>query len=245
MGWTLVTSSWKAVDGWPAEAARLRSQLDAINACIADEYGEPLVWQSPTMTAEQWSDSQAITDEIMRVRIRDETPEQNLMPGAGARGVVQGYRDGFAKFMIASGWGVGGDGCQFNNVLNFSDRTPSEGHARKLNEHSPEWLVNLLCSAATAVDASEATIRYGDLEDELAEASEEAASRIGALTLLPNGIDGAELPDSITAHPCPVGYPDGIVLVADLDRVVNDYEALVPDLLRIHDTYRAQTDSND
>ena len=241
MGWKLVTSSQEQVDGWEAEAARLRRQLDAITACMATEYSEPLIWRSETMTAEQWQNLDSITAEILAERIRDEMPEQNLMAGAGATGLVQGYRGQLPNLAVASVWSVGSDRSPFNNILNFNDLEPDKGNARRLNEHEPAWLVRLLCEAAAAVGADEAKVKHGDLDDELADVREEASWHVGALTLFPNGIGEAELPESITAYPCPSGYPDGVVLVADLDRVITDPESLIPDLLRVHDLYQERT----
>ncbi|MCH7229986.1 hypothetical protein L0U85_03800 [Glycomyces sp. L485] len=239
MEWALVTSSDKhAQDGWRGEARRLRSQLDAIADRIGAEYETPLTWRSENMSAAQWSDLDAVTAVIEANRLRDD--DGNLMPGGSAGGGIQGYLDDYPEFMVSGGWSVGGDETGFNHVLEFHASNPARGEARPLNEHSPEFLVELLCAAAAAVDADEATIRYGRLEDELADAREEAAWYIGALTLFPNGIGEAELPGSIWTYPCPAGYPDGVVLVADLERVVSDYEALVPDLLRVHDLYKAR-----
>lgn len=239
MGWTLVTSSWEAVEGWSAEAARLLDQLRVVQGCVASEYGEPLVWRSDDMTAEQWRDVDAIAAEIIDGRLRDDFG--NLMPGGGASGVVQGYRGVHTGFMIAGFWSVGGDGCQINTIYNVSDHDTDEGDARQLNEHSTEWLVQLLSAAAGSVNASEARIVSAALDDELADAREEAAWDVGVLTLFPRGIGDAELPESITAYPCPSGNPDAVVLVADLDRVIDDPESLVPDLLRVHDLYLEHT----
>lgn len=41
------------------------------------------------------------------------------------------------------------------------------------------------------------------------------------------------MPPTFTAHPCPTGYPDGLVLVADPDLVTNDPEALLDDILAV------------
>ncbi|GAB4001632.1 hypothetical protein GCM10029992_37680 [Glycomyces albus] len=239
MEWALVTSSDTRVEnGLSGEARRLRSQLDAISERIEAEYGAPLTWRSEDMSAEQWRDLDAIGTEIEANRLRDD--DGNLMPGGSAGGSVQGYLDGYPDFMASGGWSVGGDEAAFDHVLEFRAADPTRGDARPLNEHDPDFLVALLCAAAAAVDADEATIRYGKLEDTLADAREEASWYTGALTLFSTGIRDAELPDSITAYPCPVGYPDGTVLVADLDRVISDYETLVPDLLRVHDLYQAR-----
>jgi hypothetical protein len=239
MTWTLVTSSWHVVDGWRAEAARLRGQLDAIQDCVEAEYSEPFTWRSEQMTAEQWHDIAAIEAKMLDERLRDDFG--NLMPGGSASGVVQGYRGEHSELMIAGSWSVGGDGCQINTIYNFSDYDMHEGDARKLYEHSPEWLVKLLGAAAGSVNASEARIVSGALDDELADAREEAAWHVGVLTLFPGGIGDAELPESITALPCPADYPGGVVLVADLGTAIDDPESLVPDLLRVHDLYLEHT----
>jgi hypothetical protein len=208
---------------------------------MSTEYSEPLIWRSATMTAEQWQDLDAITAEILDGQIRDETPEQNLMAGAGATGLVQGYRGQLPNMAVASTWSVGSERSPFNNILNFNDREPDKGNARRLNEHEPAWLVRLLCEAAAAVGADQAKIKDGMLDDEVADVREEASWHVGALTLFPEGIGDAELPESITAYPCPSGYPDGVVLVADLDKVIDEPESLVPDLLRVHDLYLERT----
>jgi hypothetical protein len=44
----------------------------------------------------------------------------------------------------------------------------------------------------------------------------------------------------ITAHQCPAGYPDGLVLVADPDLVTNYPEALVDNLLAVDDQLKSR-----
>lgn len=60
------------------------------------------------------------------------------------------------------------------------------------------------------------------------------------MKLFPKGFGDAELPESIIAYRCPVGLPNGAVLADGFERVVGDYEVLVPDLLCVHYLFQAR-----
>jgi hypothetical protein len=223
---------------WRGEVRRLRRLLDVMSDAVQEQYGGPLTWRSEDLSAEQWRDPGQVAAKMERKQLRDDFGK--VMTGGGARGVVQGYRDDLAESMTSAMWKVGAvDGrypFQCNNKFWAGDL--DKGYALGLYEHPVDWLVRLLCTSAVAISGDSGRIYTTQLLDAIIDERPEA--NVGALTLVPNSIDPATLPASITAYPCPVGYPDGVVLVADPERVVNDPESLVGDLLAVDDTLTAR-----
>jgi len=234
--WTLNLASRQAVEVWHGEARRLRGLLDVVSECVTAEYQAPLVWRDEDLSVEQWRDLDEIVAEMERQQLRDDFGK--IMKGGGATGVVQGYRNDLPREMTNVLWTAGSDEWPFSAAADFYTKDLAGGHARPFADHSVDWLVRLLSASAAAVSAEEGRIYTGPLIDALIDERMEAA--VGALTLAPHGIDPAALPASITAYPCPVGYPDGQILVADLERVTNDPASLVNDLLAIDDALTAR-----
>src|SRR6266545_1458297 len=233
--WRLHVASRERVGVWHGEARRLRAVLDAISACVGEEYGAPLDWRNESMSADQWSSLDEIAAELERERLRDD--EGEVMQGGGSTNVIQGYRDAAPKAMTNALASVGADDdWPFVCNTTFYTRETEQGGARLLHEHPVDWLVRLLCEAADPVRADQARITTTSLQGELLDARE--TTNVGALTLAPHGINTAAMPARVQAHPCPVGYPDGVVLVADLQRVANDPASLVDDLLAVDDLLR-------
>lgn len=239
MSWTMVVPSKQVVEGgWAGEARRLRSFLDVVSECMRPVYREPVVWCDEDLTVEQWRDLAEVTAEIERQRLRDD--EDRIVEGGRSGGAVVAYREGAAKSMIGNLWNVGGDGeWKFNAALTFRTGDPVAGRAFPLGDHPVEWLVRLLSASSASVGAEESRIETNPMADELIDARYE--SIVGELTLAANGIGDAVLPDSVTAYPCPVGYPNGVVLVADLERAASDPASLVDDLLTVDDLIRSRS----
>jgi hypothetical protein len=159
------------------------------------------------------------------------------MKGGGASGTVQGYRDDAPEPMVNAMWHAGSDDdWPFNGVITFYVGDPAAGVTLPLPDHPIDWLVRLVSAASAAVAADQARIETVPLADELMDARFDSV--VGALTLAPHGIDLDVLPASVSVRPCPVGYPDGAVLVADLQQVTTDPAALVDDLLVLDDALR-------
>jgi hypothetical protein len=232
--WILNLASRQPVELWHGEARRLRATLNAISGCVEREYATPLIWRSETLSAEQWSDLDEIAAKMVREQLRDDN--DTIMHGGGASSVVQGYRDDLPKPMTNALWTAGSDEWPFVCNIDFYAATPDSGEGKPLSEHPATWLVELLCTAAVAAHASHAQIHARTLLRLLMRARED--NDVGVLTLAPHGIDTTALPHSITAHPCPSGFPDGMVLMPDLDRVARDPASLVADLLAVDDAIK-------
>lgn len=233
MSWTMVVSSKQVIDGgWAGEAQRLRSFLDVVSTCLETEYHESVAWGNDVLSVEQWNDLNKLTAEIERQRLRND--DGSLFTGGSSGSVVVARRGEALESMANNLWNVGGDGeWQFNSAITFYDYDFKAGEAKPLLEHPTAWLVHLISAASASVGAVEGRIDTDELMDEMLEVRE--VFDVGGLTLAPNGIGDAKLPASITAYPCPVGYPNGLVLVADMDRLVNDPASLVDDLLAVND----------
>jgi hypothetical protein len=223
--WTLVVSSRHHVDGFLAEANRLRALLDAVSDAAKVQYGRPLTWRGQRTAAEQWADPAAIATLMESWQLADDAGK--TMKGGGATGVVQGYEAGAQKAMVNAMWSAGGDGdWPFTCSLRFYGGEP-------LQEYPVEWLVTLLNTASAAVLADEATIETGQLAGKLMDARLD--NRVGVLTLFPHKIDRSALPGSVTVHAGPAQQPHAIVVVADLKRSIDNPAAMVDDLLLVDD----------
>lgn len=238
-------NSKQALEGsWPAEAKRLRGFFDLMSQCLEAEYGEPLVWATELYTAEQWTDVDVITAHMQRRNLNASDGQPAAFDDAS--GVSFAHRTSESnpslfKTVATMHWDVGGDGeWQFSSRMEFD---PDDEDAKPLQNHSVEWLVHTLSSAAAYVNAVEATIDTSALanammdegDNRLDEYGDPPVIHVRGINLAPHGIGDATLPASITAHRCPVGYPDGLILVPDMDRLINDPASLVDDLFTLDD----------
>lgn len=235
VSWKLNVASPQPLDGWYGEAQRLQNVLDTVSRQVEIEYGFVLLWRNEDLTTERWQDTDTLATYLKNEELRDDFGK--LMVGAGSNCVVQGYRqentDASTNALVTAG--TKGEWTFVCTVTFYAGDTAC-GMFRTLPGHRPEWLVRLLCEVAHAAHATIARIRISSLSKPLRRAR--PGYNVGVLTLAPHGVDVTALPVSITAHPCPVGYPDGLVLAADLDLLAADPAALVDDLLVVDDLLR-------
>ncbi|WP_283137132.1 hypothetical protein [Rhizohabitans arisaemae] len=236
--WTISIGSRLQEELWGGEARRLRSLLDVIATHVAESYGTPITWHSEVMTAEQWTDLDAIATEMVRNRRLDDFGV--VFEALGSGGVALGRRVGAPKDMIHSLWSAGlQDEWPFTASFKFHTRyLYEEGGARPLREHPVPWLVSLVCGIVEAANATEVTIGNRRLQDELWDARD--PNNVWAITYVSPDVDTSGLPDTLTVYPCtaPAG---GKVVVADLELAAHAPERLVHDLLLLDDRLRAHT----
>jgi hypothetical protein len=229
--WSMTIWSDDPTDRWHGEARRLRATLNAISSAVLSLYGEPLTWRSETLDADGWRDVDRLAAHLEERQLRDDVG--TVMKGGGANGTVQGFLGDRLQSMTNMQYGAGAQPTPFHCTVSFYARESARG-ARPINEHPVAWLVQLLAetSQATGDNVSLARIETTRLPRFLTRTRPHAD--IGALTLAPATVNPTALPASVTVHPCP-GWPDRVVLVADLTRVVNDPESLVADLIAAED----------
>ncbi|MFC7621251.1 hypothetical protein [Microlunatus sp. GCM10028923] len=242
--WKLQVLSHERVLDWTASARQLKAFMDALSDLVeAGPYGEKLSWKSyEEMDVDLWPDLGRVEQELLAMR--DTNDDGTLAgPNPDSRIVVQAYLDrGTETDYSEAGQlinlrAVLGHDPQFSSIgcqATFSARRPDQP-AQLLSDHDPAWLVELLCTAAASVNADQARIDTRSVFRALRARVDLAPLGLGILSLAPYGIDLDPLPTSLTAYPCPTGYPDGQVIVADLERAATDPESLVDDLLILND----------
>lgn len=250
--WTLQVLSHEPMNGWARSAEQLKAFLDALSEAIAaGPYGVPVVWKSyQEMDVDRWRDVGAIEHHLLTRR--DSNDDGTLTGVPQSSTVVQAYLDHGADTDFSDGADLlnlraalgheprfGSISCQ----AEFFARKP-EPPAKPLHDHDPRWLADLLGTTAASVNADDARIYTIGVDDALAERVDLPPLGLGILSLAPYGIDLDPLPASLTAYPCPTGYPDGQVIVADLDRAATDPEPLVDDLLILNEALEAASHAN-
>ncbi|GAB3753288.1 hypothetical protein [Microlunatus parietis] len=238
--------STQRVDNWAQSAEQLKAFMDALSATVsAGPYGLPLAWKSyQEMDVELWHDLSAIERELVDMR---NTNDDGTLAGANpdSHVVVQAYLDrGSDTDFSDSGQLLNlratlGHDAEFPSIDGKAEFYVGERKqpALPLQGHDPGWLVQLISTAAASVSADRARIITDSLHDAIAD-RRILPLGLGVLSLAPHGID-LDLPASLTAYPCPTGYPDGQVIVADLDRAATDPESLVDDLLLLNEALEA------
>ena len=240
--WTLQVISKEPIDSWEEAARVLRGLLDAVGSAVAREYGASPSWSNEDMGAEAWQDLDRITANVLDLRHRDE--EGRLWEELGSSGIVQGYLPGHGRALVNLRYTLRSNRNSAQCHIEFW-AAGRDAVARPLDRHPPEWLVYLACSVGAAVRADQVRVYTRSLSRALRTADPKAWFSLGAVSLAPSGLDTSGLPASLTAYDCPMGYPQGTVVVADLRRVVDDPASLVGDLLVLDDALaRAATQRN-
>jgi hypothetical protein len=216
--------STEPVDRWPDAARRLLGILDAVSTQLGREYGEPLRWRTGDRPggAQDWDDHETVAAVMAR----------QAGAATGTRGSVQGYLGNRTANMANCGWVANEDGMTFGANVDFYAEYPDDG-ARTLAAHPVERLLWLLSAAAVAARATQARIHTRSVYQLLTSARPD--TDVGVLTLVPERFAAAGLPPGITVYPCPVGYPDSVIVAADLERVATDALSIVDDLLLLDD----------
>ncbi len=230
--WVVSVASTEPSAGWREYAVRLRGVLDTVAERITELYRAPLEWHDGDLTIARWRDTDEIAAEILRRRNRD---HGGLWEELGATGVVAGQLRGADRPIVDLLWSAGGDDrkrLKFTVTVTFDTAEPQRGQARPLAEHPVGWLVLLLSSVAASAGATQATLNCPPLGDALMD-ERWPPPAVDALTLVPHGVDTRLLPPMLRAYPCPVGYPDGVVVAADLVRATEEPRWLVPDMMAL------------
>lgn len=235
--WNMSVIAGSGTDGDVAsDARRLQLLLQSVSTCVATEYGQPLTWADPEPPFEEWCDLGTVEAAIRRNPLRDE--DGTPVPGGGFSGSVQAFRTGLPIPMINMRWDIAGRERGFDIGVVFYPGDCASGEAKSLPHHPIEWLVHLVSTAGASVEASQVRIETSRLGMKIFNARPECIA--GAVTLAPHGIGVVQLPDSISVHPCPIGYPNGQVIVTDLASAVEapqdavDNVLIVDDLLHDH-----------
>jgi hypothetical protein len=247
--WDLVVIDDRDVQGWAQPAEQFTQFLKALSRAVTESYGMGLAWHGPDLPDDDWLDPAQI--ERLFVEHRPRYEDGRLLTYVPSGVVVHGFLDrgpntDFSdenQFVRVYGTAAGesdecGDGGLSINAV-FAARKG----AMPLNEHRMEWLIGLLCSVGAAVTATRGRITTDGYLDATVDADVTGTITVGGLTLAPRGVDLEPWPSSLTPYPCPVGYPDGQVIVADLGLLVNDPGSLIPDLLSLNAAL-APDDSN-
>lgn len=246
--WGFSTGSAVPSSSLRAYAVRLRTVLDTVSARIAEQYGAPLEWHGEDMNVDQWRDIDQIEEELTRQITRDDAGR--LWEELGTRGVVLGRLPGATEHMMGVHWHAGSRESstvpsRFGVWATVYTKKPELGDGRLFVEHPLDWLILLLCDVARSAQATTANLNYDPVTDAIVEFFMEQDSNADspeadALTLVPDGIDPALLPPSLTAYPCPIGYPNGTVVAVDLQQATDNPESLVPDLISLGKLLKAQ-----
>lgn len=230
LDWSLSVASSQRVDGWLAEASRLRSVLDTVADSLHLEYDVPLSWYNMDVSADVWNDPHALAGYLESEQLRDDTGKR--IQGGGSNSMVQAYPPDGGKNLIGVTFSVGRAGDLGISVI-FRFR-----RIRPLRERSVDWLIKLINSACRPIEGDAAIITSNPLKDVLVKVKRK--HMLGALTLVPQKIDSAALPDSLTTYPGPSYLPDAVIVaVKDLGRLTDNPASLVDDFLRLDELISA------
>jgi len=233
--WRLLVINDRDNDGWGEPAQKFVAFLTALSSAVAEVYGTGLIWHGPDMPDGGWLDPQRIERGFAEDKTRDEAGKALAYIPSWV--VVQGFLDrgehtDFSedKWLVNVSGTAGGE--PVDGTISVNAQFYVRKSARQLIDHDPDWLVSLLCRVAAAVSATRGRITTDGFLDAEVDADVVTPEGIGtgALSLAPHGVSLDPWPASLTAYPCPVGYPDGQVIVADLARFATDPASLIPDL---------------
>lgn len=236
--WDLVVIDDRDLTGWTQPAEQFTDFLKVLSAAVAESYGTGLLWHGLDMPQGDWIDPSQIERLFVKHRPRDERRQVlNYVPSGV---VVQGFLDRGADTRFDhENWFVNLRGTASGEAaepglggLSVNAEFYAARSARSLLDHDLDWLIRLLASTGASVSATYGRITTDGLLDAIVDADKRIT--VGGLTLAPHGVELDPWPSSLTAYPCPVGYSDGQVVVADLDLLVNDPSSVIPDLLSLN-----------
>jgi hypothetical protein len=225
--WALNVVSSAPVDSWIAAAKRLRDALDAISGNVAVAYGQPVTWLSQSLDSAGWADVERMAAEMERLINTDE--QGRVWHELGALGTISGYLDG--RTLISTQWSARHHESPMQVIADFKTHT-TNGAARALPEHDPDWLADLLLdTAATMVRVSEGHISTNTLSRARRARDVRSGYTVGAVTYSPYPVDADTLPPTLrVARESPAGTA---IVVKDLHRFASDPASLLDDLLAL------------
>jgi len=242
--WDLLVINDHENDGWAEPAQKFVAFLIALSDAVAESYGTGLLWHGPDMPDGDWLDPQRIERGFAEDKYRDESGK--VLTYIPSWVVVQGFLDrgehtDFSedKWLVNVSGTAGGE--PVDGTINVNAQFYVRKTARRLIDHDLDWLIGMLCRVADAVSATRGRISTDGFIDAEVDADVVTPEGIGtgALSLAPHGVNVDPWPTSLTVFPCPVGYPGGQVVVADLERFTTDPASLIPDLAMLTDALTA------
>ena len=207
-------------------AQRLRDLMDQLSGWAAAVYGGGLRWKH--YESNDWTQYDTVADIVERIaedRIRDDKGRtwRDLFAG----GVLQGHLSETVDLLNLR-WNVNDRSPLFQVQVEFSPLS-KKSPAKSLQEHTPEELADLLHRGVQAIDADRARIFARPLTKALRTATGKTFFTLGEGSFIRDGVKLPDIPPSFQVFPGEAGT----VLIADLDRAINDPESLVPDIVAI------------
>ncbi|WP_433296990.1 hypothetical protein ACQPZQ_17440 [Pseudonocardia sp. CA-142604] len=205
---------------WAVTARAMEGVIDAVDSALRPTLGT---------AALRWSDGDRewtppLVDLVLSRRERHD--DGDLVSGASSVGDLRGELPGDRPVVTLS-WELGGQSSTGSMRARFDS-----GICGPLQDRSPQWLAELLCSVADPLEADRGQITTRALSRALGRAG--ASLDVGALTLLPTGLPhGFAIPDGFHAIPGQHRYAGGVVIVADLHAVAFSPDVVAAGLLEI------------
>jgi hypothetical protein len=205
-------------------AQRLRDLMDGLSEWASAVYGGALRWKAEHNDA----DCETIADILRCIdegRIRDDVGWSRSE--FFASGVLYGNLPDASR-LLKLRWDIHDLSPHLQILVEFSPLSKTSP-AKSLQEHTPEALAVLLHRGVQAIDAGRARIFARPLTKALRAATGKTFFTLGEGSFIRDGVKLPEIPPSFKVFPGEAG----IVLIADLERAVNDPESLVPEILVI------------
>ncbi|HEX4246897.1 MAG TPA: hypothetical protein VH008_03455 [Pseudonocardia sp.] len=199
--------------------------LDAVESAVERRQlspGGPLSWE------DGFGAPRSAGPELLELvlSLRERHSDGDLVTGAASVGDLRGRSAGGVS-LVAVSWELGAEGHGGTVRLRFAADA-----AGPLETQSPSWLADLLCAACALLEATQGQVTTRTLSRLLGRRG--ASLAVGALTLLPDGLPREVVaPPGFTALPAPTGYPNGEVLVADLQQVAQRPEVVADALVDV------------
>lgn len=207
-------------------ARQLRDLMDQLSEWASAIYGGGLRWKE--YGSDDWTRYDTVADIIQRIaedRIRDDGGR--IWNDLFASGIFQGHLPDTGH-LLSLRWNTNDKSPLFQVHVEFSPLYKNSP-AKSLQEHTPEELADLLHRGVKAIDADQARIFARPLTKALRTATGKTFFTLGEGSFIRNGVKLPDIPPSFKVFPGEAGT----VLIADLDRAVNDPESLVPDIVAI------------